>query len=65
MFENWRENRAVREADYSADIALSEAKDKLVMKMGETEKRRTNRMNKYDQSDSSIHMTLTHSSFMY
>ena len=50
--------RAVRGSDYSPAIALSEEKDKLVIKIREMEKGRNNRMNKYEQPDFSIHNTL-------
>ena len=51
-----------RVADYSSAIALSEEKAKLVTeKLERQKKRRNNGTNKYEQADSGIHDTLTHS----
>ena len=57
--------RIVRGSDYSPAIALSEEKDKLVTENWRDRKRRNSGTHKYEQPDSSIHDTLTDSSFLY
>ena len=57
-----RGSRTARGSDYSPAIVLSEEKDKLVTENWRDRKKK-NRTNKYEQPDSSIHDTLTDSSF--
>ena len=60
-----RSTRAVRGSDYSFAIVRSEEKDKLLTRNWRGRRKSNNGMNKYEQPDSSIHDTLTHSSFLY
>ena len=57
--------RSVRVSDHSPAIALSEEKAKLVTENWRDRKGRNKGTNNYEQADSGIHDTLTHSSFLY